>query len=35
MGLVCATHCTQHIPEIRSLYPEIFVEGGAGRLIEL
>lgn len=35
MELVCATHCTQHIPEIRSLYHEIFVEGGAGRLIEL
>lgn len=35
MGLICATHCTQHITEIRSLYPEIFVEGGVGRLIEL
>jgi 7,8-dihydropterin-6-yl-methyl-4-(beta-D-ribofuranosyl)aminobenzene 5'-phosphate synthase len=35
MGLVCATHCTQHISEIRSLYPDTFVEGGAGRVIEL
>jgi 7,8-dihydropterin-6-yl-methyl-4-(beta-D-ribofuranosyl)aminobenzene 5'-phosphate synthase len=35
MGLICATHCTQHIPEIRSLFPDTFMAGEAGRLIEL
>jgi len=35
MDLICATHCTQHIPEIRALYPDTFMEGGAGRVIEL
>ena len=33
--LICATHCTQYISEIRSLYPDTFVEGGAGKVIEL
>ncbi len=33
--MVCATHCTQHKAEIRSLYPDKFVEGGAGHVIEL
>ena len=35
LEVICATHCTQYISEIRSLYPEIFIEGGVGRLIEL
>lgn len=34
MKLICATHCTQYISEIRSLFPDKFVEGGAGRIIE-
>jgi len=35
LGMICATHCTQHIPEIRSHYPDIYVEGGAGRVIDI
>jgi 7,8-dihydropterin-6-yl-methyl-4-(beta-D-ribofuranosyl)aminobenzene 5'-phosphate synthase len=34
-GLICPTHCTQHIQEIKSLYPDKYVEGGAGRVIEI
>jgi 7,8-dihydropterin-6-yl-methyl-4-(beta-D-ribofuranosyl)aminobenzene 5'-phosphate synthase len=33
MGLICPTHCTQHKEEIKSLYPETCVEGGAGKII--
>jgi 7,8-dihydropterin-6-yl-methyl-4-(beta-D-ribofuranosyl)aminobenzene 5'-phosphate synthase len=32
---ICPTHCTQHIQEIRSLYPQAYIQGGAGRVIEL
>jgi 7,8-dihydropterin-6-yl-methyl-4-(beta-D-ribofuranosyl)aminobenzene 5'-phosphate synthase len=32
---VCPTHCTQHIKEIKNLYPEKYIEGGAGRIIEI
>jgi len=35
LELICPTHCTQHKVEIRSLYPEKYIEGGAGRIIEL
>ena len=35
LGLICPTHCTQHISEIQSLYPEKYIEGGAGRIIEI
>ena len=35
LDLICATHCTQYIPEIRSLYPQKYVEGGAGKVIEI
>lgn len=35
LDLICATHCTQHIPEIKSLYPQKYVEGGAGKVIEI
>jgi len=35
LELICATHCTQHITEIQDLYPEKFVSGGAGRVIEI
>ncbi|MCD6423378.1 MAG: MBL fold metallo-hydrolase [Elusimicrobia bacterium] len=31
---ICPTHCTQHIREIKNLYPDKFIEGGAGRIIE-
>ena len=35
MNVICATHCTQHKTEIKSLYPEKYVEGGAGKVITL
>ena len=35
LGVICPTHCTQHIAEIKSLYPEKYVEGGAGKIIEI
>ena len=35
MELICPTHCTQHIAEIKRLYPEQYIEGGAGRVIEI
>ena len=33
--LICPTHCTQHIAEIKSLYPEKYIEGGVGKIIEI
>ena len=33
--LICPTHCTRHIEEIKSLYPKKYTEGGAGRIIEI
>ena len=35
LDLICPTHCTQYKAEIKSLYPEKYVEGGAGKIIEL
>ncbi len=35
LGLICPTHCTQHKAEIKSLYAENYVDGGAGRIILL
>jgi 7,8-dihydropterin-6-yl-methyl-4-(beta-D-ribofuranosyl)aminobenzene 5'-phosphate synthase len=35
LEVICPTHCTQHIAEIKSLYPEKYIEGGAGRIIEI
>lgn len=35
LQLVCPTHCTQHIREIKSLYPGKYVRGGAGQVINL
>lgn len=35
LELICATHCTQFKPEIKSRYPEKYIEGGAGKVIEL
>lgn len=34
IDLICPCHCTQHIAEIKSLYPAKFIEGGVGRVIE-
>lgn len=33
--VICPTHCTQHIAEIKSLYPDKYTEGGAGKIIEI
>ena len=35
LHLVCPTHCTQHIAEIQSLYPDKYVRGGVGEIIEI
>jgi len=35
LALICATHCTQYKQEIMSLYPDSYVEGGAGKVIEV
>jgi 7,8-dihydropterin-6-yl-methyl-4-(beta-D-ribofuranosyl)aminobenzene 5'-phosphate synthase len=35
LEVICPTHCTQYIDEIKSLYPEKYVAGGAGKIIEL
>jgi 7,8-dihydropterin-6-yl-methyl-4-(beta-D-ribofuranosyl)aminobenzene 5'-phosphate synthase len=35
LELICPTHCTQHKAEIRSLYPEQYIDGGVGRVITL
>jgi 7,8-dihydropterin-6-yl-methyl-4-(beta-D-ribofuranosyl)aminobenzene 5'-phosphate synthase len=35
LRFVCPTHCTQHIPEIQSLYPDKYIQGGAGKVIEI
>jgi len=32
---ICPTHCTQYIEKIRSLYPDAYIKGGAGRVIEV
>ncbi|RJP80858.1 MAG: MBL fold metallo-hydrolase [Desulfobacteraceae bacterium] len=32
---ICATHCTQYQKEIMSFYPERYVAGGAGTVIDL
>lgn len=35
LPFVCPTHCTQHIPEIQSLYPDKYIQGGVGTIIEI
>jgi 7,8-dihydropterin-6-yl-methyl-4-(beta-D-ribofuranosyl)aminobenzene 5'-phosphate synthase len=35
LDLICATHCSQYIAEIKSLYPDQYVQGGAGRVIAI
>ena len=35
LELICSTHCTQYKSEIKSLYPKKYVEGGAGKIIEV
>jgi 7,8-dihydropterin-6-yl-methyl-4-(beta-D-ribofuranosyl)aminobenzene 5'-phosphate synthase len=35
LELICPTHCTQHKAELKRLYPQKCIEGGAGRIIEI
>ncbi|MBS3787717.1 MAG: MBL fold metallo-hydrolase [Candidatus Bipolaricaulota bacterium] len=35
LDLICPTHCTQHKADIKRLYPEQYVKGGVGRIIEI
>jgi len=35
LELVCATHCTKHKNEIKRSYPNINIEGGVGKIIEI
>jgi len=35
LNLICATHCTQEIAEIKAAYPDQYIEGGAGKSIEI
>jgi len=35
IDLICPTHCTRHIEEIKKRYPEKYIPGGAGRIIEI
>ena len=34
LGLICPTHCTHHIREIASRYPEKYIPGGVGKIID-
>jgi 7,8-dihydropterin-6-yl-methyl-4-(beta-D-ribofuranosyl)aminobenzene 5'-phosphate synthase len=31
--MICPTHCTQHIAEIKEQFPDKYIEGGAGTVI--
>ncbi|MDY6832158.1 MAG: MBL fold metallo-hydrolase [Thermodesulfobacteriota bacterium] len=33
--ILCPTHCTQFISTIKSRYPHAYVEGGAGRVLDI
>ena len=35
LDLICSTHCTQYKQEIKFIYPERYIEGGAGKVIEI
>jgi 7,8-dihydropterin-6-yl-methyl-4-(beta-D-ribofuranosyl)aminobenzene 5'-phosphate synthase len=35
LRLVCPTHCTEHIDEIRSRYPDEYIRGGVGVSIDI
>jgi 7,8-dihydropterin-6-yl-methyl-4-(beta-D-ribofuranosyl)aminobenzene 5'-phosphate synthase len=35
LDLVCPTHCTQHISEIEAMFPEKYIRGGVGTVIDL
>ncbi|MEA2101157.1 MAG: MBL fold metallo-hydrolase [Thermodesulfobacteriota bacterium] len=33
LSWICPTHCTQHIDDIHDMYPEKYIQGGAGRVL--
>ncbi|MFP4459771.1 MAG: hypothetical protein ACLFSQ_09310 [Candidatus Zixiibacteriota bacterium] len=35
LDLICATHCTKFKDEIKARYPNSYVEGGVGKVIEV
>ncbi len=35
LELICPTHCTQHKAELKKIYPEKYIEGGVGEIIEI
>jgi len=35
LDLICPTHCTKHIKEIKKLYPDNYIEGGVGKVINI
>lgn len=35
LDYICPTHCTRFIQKIKTLYPAKYIEGGAGRVIEI
>jgi len=35
LKMICPTHCTQHKTALKKLYPRQYIEGGAGRIIEV
>ena len=35
LELICPAHCTQFISQIKSLYPDRYVRGGVGKVIEI
>jgi 7,8-dihydropterin-6-yl-methyl-4-(beta-D-ribofuranosyl)aminobenzene 5'-phosphate synthase len=35
LKFICATHCTQYKSEMQEMYPGAYVEGGAGKVIEI
>lgn len=35
LDLLCPTHCTQHIEEIKKHYPKKYTTGGAGKVIKI
>jgi len=35
INLICPTHCTQHKEELKKFYPQKYIEGGTGRIVEI
>jgi len=35
LKLICPTHCTQYKDELKKLYPQKYIKGGAGKIIKI